>query len=434
MEYDEALTWLYRRQRFGIKLGLDNMRALLEALGNPQEQFRAFHVTGTNGKGSVCALLAACLQAAGHHVGLYTSPHLVSFRERIQVNGQPVSPEEVAELVARIRPLVEALEARRIQPTFFEVVTAMAFDHFRARGLSWAVVEVGLGGRLDATNLCRPIASVITNVGLDHTEQLGTSVQAIAREKAGILRSGIPCATGARREPLDVVAREATKQRAPLRVVRRPEDAVESLEGTTFTFPYQGTPRPFRIRLLGDHQALNAALTLATLEATQAVLPVSPEAAQTGLAQTQWPGRLEIVDRNPLSILDGAHNADAMDTFCTFLDRHFPDRSVAACVGVLRDKNATKMLSLLAPRVGRLVLTEVPNARTLFAKELERCLPSDAPSVTVLPSVADALRSLYADGEERLRLVTGSLFLVGEARAQILRLERDPPIAQPVYQ
>lgn len=424
MDYPRALEWLYRRQRFGIKMDLEGIRALLDELGRPEGGLPAFHITGSNGKGSVAAFVASCLQAAGHKTGLYTSPHLVSFCERIQVQGEAIAQEDVGSLVARVKRAVEALEARRIVPTFFETVTAMAFLHFQMVKVDAAVIEVGLGGRLDATNVCKPVASVITNIGLEHTDRLGTSLQAIAREKAGILREGVPAVTAARREALDVVAQEAKRVKAPLKVVRRPESVEETLEGTRFKLNYKGEPIDVQTRLLGMHQAENAALALACLE-SQSKFAIDRNQVTQGLANASWPGRLEIVDRDPIALLDGAHNAPAMETLADFLGRQFPDGDVAACIGILRDKAASKMLDTLASRVRRIIVTQPANERAIGANELGRLVP-EGPVVSIVEEPGQALRELYQGGNERCKLVTGSLFLVGEARAQFLRLPRDP--------
>lgn len=434
MRYSEALAWFYGRQRFGIKLGLDNIARILEYLERPQDAFRALHVTGTNGKGSTCAYLESCLRAAGHRVGLYTSPHLVSFRERILIGGQPVAPEQIGKAADRVRSAVERLETARTHPTFFECVTALAFELFRSQRVAWGVLEVGLGGRLDATNVCNPIATVITNVGLEHTEQLGSSVQSIAREKSGILKPGVPLITGARGPALDAIAKEATTRKVPIRVLRAPDPVEETLAGTRFQTLFAGERIPFETSLLGRHQAHNAALALAALESGAKDVSVPPDAAQRGLKTTLWPGRLEITSRDPLTLLDGAHNAPAMEELAGFLDRHASHRRIAVVLGILRDKNARGMLSALAPRVARIVLTNVPNERTLSPEELRQLLPTDAPAVEVEPDVTEAFRRGLAHGEEPVRLITGSLFLVGEARAQLLKLERDPPVAVPIAQ
>lgn len=434
MHYADALDWLYSRQRFGIKMGLENMRALLDRLEKPEESFGAIHVAGTNGKGSTCAMIESALRAGGHRVGLYTSPHLVSFRERIRVDGREISREDVAGAATRVRPVVDELDARRVNPTFFECVTALAFEHFRRVRVPLVIVEAGLGGRLDATNLCRPLTSIITNVGLDHTEQLGTSIQAIAKEKAGILREGVPAFTGARREALDVIAKEATARKAPLKVVRAGSPIASTLEGSRFRHTFLGEPLEFQLRLLGDHQVENAALALAALEAIKAQAPVSADQAAKGLADATWPGRLEIVDRDPLTLLDGAHNAPAIETVCAFLKAHFAGQPIAACVGVLRDKAASRILAQLMEHVTRVILTEPPSARALSAAELAEALPPGAPEPTLVPDPREAFRALLTEGDEPVRLITGSLFLVGEARAQLLRLERDPKPATPRVQ
>ncbi len=429
MRYAEALDWLYRRDRFGVKLGLETMQALLQRLENPETSFRALHATGTNGKGSVCAMLESTLRASGRRVGLYTSPHLVTFRERIRVAGDLIPEEDVTRGVERIRPHVDELDGRRMTATFFECVTALAFDYFRSQRIDLAVVEVGLGGRLDATNLVHPMLSIVTNVGMDHMDRLGPSVQAIATEKAGIIRPGVPVVTAARREALDVLARETTRRKTVLRVVRRPEKIQESLAGTRFSASFQGQPREFETRLLGEHQAENAAVALATLDIIRPEVAVETDAAMAGLRDAQWPGRLELVDREPVTLLDGAHNAPAMDALVQFLGRQFPDRNVAALVGILRDKQATKMLATLAPYVRRVVMTRAPNPRALSPQELEHSMPHEGPPTVAFDDPSEALRALFSGGTEPVKLITGSLFLVGEARARLLRLERDPPVS-----
>lgn len=422
--YERALAWLYARQNLGVKLGLDNTRALLEELGNPQHAFDAFHVGGTVGKGSTCYALEACLGEAGHDVGLFTSPHLTSFRERIRIRQRAVSEAEVLAAARRVRDAVESVQRQGHNPTFFECVTAMAFDEFRRQGVRVAVVEVGMGGRLDATNLVQSVATGITRIGLDHTQALGTDLASIATEKAGIIKDGVPVVTTARGSALDVIARTATRHGAKIKVVRAPDEVEETRQNIRFAAEYGGHPELVESSVLGRHQAENIIAALRMLEAVPTYTPGFDEVARA-LKTLAVPGRLEPVRSDPWTILDGAHNTEAMDACVAFLDRVAPGQETAACVAVLRDKPATAMLERLATRCSRLVLTTAPCPRSLEAAELARACPADI-AHEVVPQPEKALRRLLAEGTEPIRLVTGSLFLVGYARGRLTDADQDP--------
>lgn len=434
MRYEEALAWLYARQRFGIKQGLENVRALLAALDHPEAAFPAYHVTGTNGKGSVCAFLDEMLGAGGYRTGCYTSPHLNSFVERITVAGRPIARTGVAKLVEDVRPVVESLEGRGIRPTFFEVVTALAFEDFRQQRIEVGVIEVGMGGRWDATNVVNPVATVVTNVGLDHTDRLGSTVSAIAREKAGILRPHVPCVTRAVGDAFDVIRRRAREVEAPLRFVSMP-NVQERLDGTRAELEFSGTLAPVDLRLLGRHQAENAALALAALDAAQSRFPVPPENARSALARTHWPGRLEPAGKNPLVLLDGAHNAPACAAVAGFLERVIRPRRVHTLFGALRDKDVPGMLRALAPVVDRWVVTPPPNARALPTSELVDVARREGLAAESEPDLVEAIRLLHRDADAQdVLLVTGSLFLVGAARAALLKTATDPPLSHAILQ
>ncbi|MBI2077816.1 MAG: bifunctional folylpolyglutamate synthase/dihydrofolate synthase [Euryarchaeota archaeon] len=433
MRYEEALGWLYARQRFGIKQGLDNMARLLAALEDPQKGFDAFHVTGSNGKGSVSAFLDEALRSTHSDVGRYVSPHLTTFTERVTVGGREIPRSEVALLTEQLVPVVEGLEREGARATFFEVVTALAFLYFRRRRIKVAVVEVGMGGRWDATNLVRPAACVITNVGLEHTDRLGSTVGAIAAEKAGILKPGAPAVTRAVGEAYDVVRRRAREVGAALRFVSAP-DATESLDGTRCTLTYQGAPVDVKLGLLGRHQAENAALAAAALEATPAWAP-TPDRLVAALAKTRWPGRLEPVSQGPLVLLDGAHNAPACEVLAGFIERVVRPRRTHAVFGALRDKNVPGMVRALAPAIDRWVVTAVPNERGLPPEQVAATLRDEGRPAAIETDTVEAIRLLHAEAApEDVLFVTGSLFLVGAARAALLKTETDPPVPHAILQ
>lgn len=401
MNYSEALDYLFPRTT-QIKFGLEITRQLLEVVGNPERQFAAVHVAGTNGKGSVATLLATALEDAGWRVGLYTSPHLVSFRERIRVNGTPISEEAVAAWTEHLRPIVEATGA-----TFFEITTAMAFADFAARGVDIAVIEVGLGGRLDSTNVITPLASVITHIALDHQKYLGDTREAIAAEKAGIAKPGVPMVIGEPRPELVAVLLAAG------------ELAVKGIDPVG-TFCPVLVPAAKRYRgalgMAGPHQRRNAAIASTVLDLLPAPFRPSPAVKATAFARARVAGRLELRGR---WLFDVAHNLDSMKALTSALDGLGLKRPIRALVSILGDKSWPEMLVELDRAVDVGILTVAPSAlgRRWDMGWLERWLadPSRPPAHArwhLEPDFWAALRQLE-DGEGTL-LVTGSFHTVGD--------------------
>lgn len=385
MTYRDAIEFLSGIQVFGQQLGLETMEALLECLGNPHRSLRFLHIAGTNGKGSVAAMCQSVLTTAGYRTGLYTSPHLVTFCERIQIDGQLIPEADVARILEQIKLHFPTTPR---QPTLFEIVTAIALQYFREQRTDVVVWEVGLGGRLDATNVVTPLVSVITNIGFDHTQYLGDTLAKIAAEKAGIIKPGIPVVTAAEGESLDVIRRVAAERNAPLTVV---------------TGGVNRTP------LIGPHQAINCAVAEAALRATG--LKITDEQMRSGLARTCWPGRFDIISRNPLIILDGAHNPHGAAALAAAVRAQFPGHKLTLILGVLRDKDYPTVCRTLAPLATRILCVPVANNRTAIAEEIARaCQPSLAEPCH---DIADALAK--ASGEDVL--IAGSLFLIGEALA-----------------
>jgi dihydrofolate synthase / folylpolyglutamate synthase len=419
MTYSTAVTYLYRLQKHGIKLGLETMTALMVRLGMPQTRYRTLHIAGTNGKGSTAAMASAVLQAAGYRVGLYTSPHLVDFRERIRVNGEMIAESQVAQLTEQLQPLCQP----DLSPTFFEYTTAMAFQHFADSGVDVAVLEVGLGGRFDATNVVTPMACAVTTISLDHQEYLGTTLSSIAFEKAGIIKPGVPVVLGRLEDDawrtIEQVARE---RQAP--VFRVSEDFRTEGE-SPWQFSYRGLGMYYdrlTCALDGRHQLDNAACALALLGAAAPQgITVTAEAVRAGLRVVNWAGRLEVVDRRPTILLDGAHNPAAARVLADYLtraDRSYPSRPVILVLGMMRDKDHRGFVEPLRALVDEVVLTQADLPRSATAQELRASLEGLLPHPHVVPSLSGAMalaRELATpDG---LVCVTGSLMLVGECKA-----------------
>jgi dihydrofolate synthase/folylpolyglutamate synthase len=403
MTYSDAIQFLYDLRWFGAKLGLATMRRLAALAGDPQDRLRFIHVAGTNGKGSTCAMLESIYRAAGLRVGLFTSPHLVAFGERIQVNRRPIAKADVARQVAEVQPWLRQF-APAEHPTFFEVVTLMALRHFVAQKCDLVVWETGLGGRLDATNIVTPLAGIITNIQYDHQQWLGETLAGIAAEKAGIIKPGRPIITGADApDALSVIAQQAREHNAPLTLVaaadsnRPPLDALE-------------------LPLLGRHQRMNAAVAVAAARVLAPQLPLSDDSLRAGLKRVHWAGRLQLVSRpsGQQLLLDGAHNVGGASALAAALQEHFPAQSPTLILGILKDKDWPGICRTLAPLAARILLAPVANERTASPQELGAACGQANPAApaTAHPSLAAALADAAADP---FVLVAGSLYLIGEA-------------------
>ena len=381
MTYEESLDWLYSTQQFGIKLGLDNIRSLLKALSDPHEHLSFLHVAGTNGKGSVCAMLDAMLRAADYKTGLYTSPHLIDFRERIRVDGRKIPREAASRGLENLRQLAGAWDH---SPTFFEFATALALQHFAESGCELVVLETGMGGRLDATNAVVPLVSVITPIALDHMRWLGKTVGEVAQEKAGIIKPRVPVVS-ALQEP---AAAEV--------IVKRAEELGCSL---TFT---EAAWTGAQLGLPGRHQRRNAALAIETLRA--ASLPISDDAIAHGLRDVRWPGRLQMIGER--FVLDGCHNPHAAEQLLLNWRDLFGAEQVDVIFGALADKDYSTILEILAPISREVLLVPVRSERAAAPEILAPACPGP--------------HRIFADAKEALEasqgktLITGSLFLVGE--------------------
>jgi dihydrofolate synthase / folylpolyglutamate synthase len=394
VNYGEALAWLYGTQRFGIKLGLENVQRLLRALNVPGKGQRIIHVAGTNGKGSVCAMIDSICRAANLRTGLFTSPHLVTYRERIRVNGEMIAPDEVARGLSALREMICEWDPH---PTFFEITTALALDHFKKKECEVIGLETGLGGRLDATNALLPVVSVITPVGYDHEKWLGNTIESIAAEKAGIIKPHVPVVSAKQEAAAETVIRErAAECDAPLEFVTRPYAASS-------------------VGLAGTHQRQNAAMAVAALRSGG--VAVSEEAIQRGLAKIDWPARFQRWDER--TIIDGAHNPAGAQVLAQTWREQFNDERATIILAVLREKDVAGIRGALAQIAARFILPAIRSERALPPNELIPNLSTITPSLpySITPTFSAAL-GLARATPERI-LITGSLHFAGEALATL---------------
>jgi len=424
MSYEQAVEYLYSLQKYGIKFGLSKTSNLLKAFGNPHRGQRYVHIAGTNGKGSVAAMVESILRTSGLKVGLYSSPHLVRFTERFRINGKEIPSETAASLVGELRAVINPAHP----PTFFEVTTAMGLIYFAREEVDLAVIEVGMGGRLDATNVIRPDVSVITNISLDHQVFLGRTLKEIAREKAGIVKRGISLITAATQPPvLEVFRKTCEDKGAPF--WRVGQDIRYRATGDKIN--YYGFKRKLKdleLGLAGSYQHRNAALALGVMELLERRgVHVSKDHIREGLKSAYWPGRLQVVSRDPLLILDGAHNPGAIRYLSEAIRGGFRYKRLILVLGIMADKDVATILRGIVPMANHVVFTRPEYYRAAAPETLmQQALPLGKPG-EIQPTLAKAIEKAKRMADRKdLILVTGSLFTVGEAMA-ILDPEKYKP-------
>ena len=417
MTYEEALSYIHSICWKGSKLGLDRTRELLGKLDDPQKELKFIHIAGTNGKGSTAAMLSSILEEAGYRVGLYTSPFINRFNERMQVNHQPIPDEELAALTEYVRPHADAMAD---SPTEFELITALAMVWFARQKCDIVVLEVGMGGELDSTNIIDvPEAAVIAAMGLDHVKELGPTMADIARAKAGIIKEGGRVVSyGGNLEADEVIAAVCRARNASL---CQPDFSAIvpgdfSLEGQTFS--YKGWCG-LRIPLVGAYQMNNAAVVLETVEVLrQRGWSVSDEAVRQGLADTRWPARFEVLRRDPVFIVDGGHNPHGIRATAESLRRLFPGRKITFVTGVMADKDVEHILGLIVPLADQFFTVRPDNPRAMDAGELARRIEAMGAKATACASVRDGVdRAIQAEGPHGVACALGSLYMSGEVRS-----------------
>ena len=412
--YNKCIQTMYGLKRFGIKLGLSTIKSMMHGLGNPQDSFSCIHVAGTNGKGSIASSIASILKESNYRVGLYTSPHLVRFNERIRINNQPVSNKNIVEAYEALKNV----STGKREPTFFEYSTAMALYEFGKQKVDWAVIETGMGGRLDATNIIKPALTIISNISLEHRMYLGNTIKQIAGEKGGIIKNNIPVVTGARQKSAISTLKDiAGKKSAPFYRLGD-EFKVRRNKNKTFTyFGIEKTWRNLRTGLRGNHQIDNAGLVLAACELlNKNKAEISLKSIQRGLEKNRWPGRLDIVSENPLIILDGAHNIIATRRLVNYLSKNLAGRNITLVAGILDDKPYSSMLKTLCSVCNRAILTQPKINRALPSEKLYSAAKEVISDIKIIPDVSRAIKhAIKTTPENDAICIAGSLYLVGEA-------------------
>ncbi|MCQ2381092.1 MAG: bifunctional folylpolyglutamate synthase/dihydrofolate synthase [Acidaminococcaceae bacterium] len=418
MTYTEALAYLDSLGKFGIRLGMERIEGLLKELGNPENKIKTIHVAGTNGKGSVASMITNILLASGLQVGKFTSPHLVKYNERIELNGKDITDEDFAILVERTKKAADEVIRKGVcdQPTQFEILTAAAFLFFAEQKVDYAVIEVGLGGLWDSTNVITPVVSVITNVALDHTDRLGKDLPHIAMQKAGIIKEKVPLVTGADgEEVLGPIISVAMFKQAPVYLYGkafRGEEKTSSMAGQKFTL-YAGNnyQSEYEILLLGEHQIKNATLAIVAAKlVSKQDDRINEVALHIGVSHTKWAGRLECISKNPDVILDGAHNPNGAEVLCQALEKFYPNKKRTFILGMMADKDVDGVIKTLIRSNDKVYTVKADSStRAATAENLAQRIGKNA---VAMPSIKDAYQAALQDNDGVI-IVCGSLYLVG---------------------
>ena len=419
------IEWLQQFKPYGIKLGLDRIKYIVDKLGNPERRYRNIHVAGTNGKGTVCRLLSNILLEDGYHVGLYTSPHLYDIRERFIVDNKIIEEEKLLEVISIVKPVVDKLIQKKIYPTYFEVTTAIAFQYFSMEDVDIAVIEVGMGGRFDATNIITPMVSIITNISLDHQQFLGETIEEIAFEKAGVIKNDIPVITAADKKALKIIEKTVIEKNSPLRYIKKDyiRRISKNIDRQIFHIELE---RDYTIEtsLLGRQQGENIAIVLAAIEELRKQgLKISDESIKNGIKKTNTPGRMELISRKPLILLDGAHNIAGIKVLKeNLLDFNY-DKLILV-FGVLKDKNYSDMIDIISENADIIILTQPDTSRASPVNSIIKLI-DETKKVYVTTKVRDAVdQALKVVGKKDMICITGSLYTVGEAREILMRGRR----------
>ena len=423
MDYEENLEYLFSLAGRGIKLGLENTSALLDHFENPHLKIPTVHIAGTNGKGSTAAFLESILRAAGYRVGLYTSPHLLDFRERMQIDRQCIAPEELVSLITRVRQAAEQLD---IDVTYFEFSTVMAFLYFAEQGVDWNVIEVGLGGRLDSTNLCQAKVCIITSISRDHEDQLGSDLKQIAFEKASIIKHPTTVIAGVKDKGLlAVIHKQAEQNKAHLISIEQDfQVAVKSCSEDVLEFDFSSEGSSYgglKTSLLGSHQAENASLAVAACRALPSPAHKIPEnIIRRGLEEARWPGRMEVISRSPIVLLDCAHNPVGFRALALALKDHFPQKRCILVLGIMKDKQVSEITEIIPYFADYIIVTRPNQERSIDPSIVRDQLVRFAKPIEIIDEVPQALLAAQMlSGPEDLICITGSLFTVAEAKQSI---------------
>jgi dihydrofolate synthase/folylpolyglutamate synthase len=417
MKYDEAVKWLDSFQQFGMKLDLERIRELSRFLGNPEKKFQSIHVAGTNGKGSVCKYIASVLNKAGYKTAVYSSPHLITLRERFEINNEYIDEESFSNIVSKIKDIVEKNE---IKPTYFEICTAIAFEYFSKNNVDIALIEVGLGGRYDATNIINPILSIITNISDDHQHILGETLEEIAFEKAGIIKHNTPVITAATGSCLEVIKREAKKNKSEVYFVDESKIKETTRNQSLQNFEINGLIKNYNLTTnnIGEFQKINIAIGITTIELLQMNgFFITDEAINQGIKEFKLQGRMQIIQTNPIILCDGAHNIEGVKYLKKTIQNNFTYDKLIIIFGVMSDKKISDMINVLKDTYDFLIITKPDNPRSAKPEDVLKIIKNKSLKKYVLTnSVSKAIsKAVDISNKDDLIVITGSLFTVGEA-------------------
>ncbi|MCU9806745.1 MAG: bifunctional folylpolyglutamate synthase/dihydrofolate synthase [Paraclostridium dentum] len=429
MNYNEALQFIHESHKFGMRLGLDNIKKLLELLGNPQNNLKIIHVAGTNGKGSTCSFISSILKESGYKVGLYTSPFLETFTERIRVNGENIREEEVGKIVSLIKEKIEIMVSEGYSyPTEFEIVTAMAFYYYNQEKVDFVALEVGLGGRYDATNVIdKPVVSAITSISLDHTGILGDTLAKIAFEKGGIIKENCPTIVYPQQEEASEVIKNICAEKKSKYIecdFKNIEIKSSNINSQIYNCNINGKElRDLEIKLIGDHQIKNSIVALNVIEYLNdiKITNISEENIRKGLLETKWPGRIEKISENPMFIIDGAHNEEGAKSLANSIDKYFENKNKILVIGMLEDKDIDSVLDLLIPKFNKVITTTPDNPRAIDANKLKEKIERYNIEVTCEPNIKEAVDyALKISNKDDVIISAGSLYMIGNVRTIIV--------------
>ncbi|GAA0092145.1 folylpolyglutamate synthase/dihydrofolate synthase family protein [Paraclostridium bifermentans] len=429
MNYNEALQFIHESHKFGMRLGLDNIKKLLELLGNPQNNLKIIHVAGTNGKGSTCSFISSILKESGYKVGLYTSPFLETFTERIRVNGENIREEEVGKIVSLIKEKIEIMVSEGYSyPTEFEIVTAMAFYYYNQEKVDFVALEVGLGGRYDATNVIdRPVVSAITSISLDHTGILGDTLGKIAFEKGGIIKEDCPTIVYPQQEEASEVIKNICAEKKSKYMecdFKNIEIKSSNINSQIYNCNINGKElRDLEIKLIGDHQIKNSIVALNVIDYLNdiKITNISEENIRKGLLETKWPGRIEKISENPMFIIDGAHNEEGAKSLANSIDKYFENKNKILVIGMLEDKDIESVLDLLIPKFNNVITTTPDNPRAIDANKLKEKIERYNIEVTCKPNIKEAVDyALEISNKDDVIISAGSLYMIGNVRTIIV--------------
>ncbi|WP_300281586.1 bifunctional folylpolyglutamate synthase/dihydrofolate synthase [Peptacetobacter sp.] len=432
MDYQEALKYISNSHKFGMKLGLETTEKLMEKLGNPQNGLKIIHVAGTNGKGSVCSFIAKILEKSGYKVGLFTSPFLEVFNERIRINGKNISDEQIAKAISEIKVRVEKMiEEGYSSPTEFELVTAMAFLIYKWEKVDYVVLEVGLGGRYDSTNIIKePLISVITSISLDHTKVLGDTIEKISYEKGGIIKENSAVVVYSQSENAENVLRNIAKEKNTDYIEAKFDSIAiikNDINSQKFNFTIGNKSfKNMEINLIGEHQVKNCITAINAIEylrKSNKIKNITDESIKLGIKETKWPGRVEKIMENPTFIIDGAHNEDGAKSLKNVIDKNFKNKKLILMIGMLEDKDIDSVLDILVPSFTKIIVTEPNNPRKISANKLKKKIEKYTKHVESVDNIEDALkRTIEISDKDSVIISAGSLYMIGEVRTLMRKI------------